>query len=70
MPHQIKGKSLSLVPKIIALDIEIIKITHNKSGQESTDEPEKQHFQVVIANLPEKQTASKQVENPQSTTQE
>ena len=56
MPHQIKGKSLSLVPKIIALDIEIIKIVHNKSGQESTDEPEKQHFQVVIANPPEKQT--------------
>ena len=70
MPHQIKGKSLSLVPKIIALDIEIIKIVHNKSGQESTDEPEKQHFQVVIANPPEKQTVSNQVENPQSTTQE
>ena len=69
MPHQIKGKSLSLVPKIIALDIEIIKIVHNKSGQESTDEPEK-HFQVVIANPPEKQTVSNQVENPQSTTQE
>ena len=70
MPHQIKGKSLSLVPKIIALDIEIIKIVHNKSGQESTDEPEKQHFQVVIANPPEKQTVPNQVENPQSTTQE
>ena len=68
MPQQIKGKSLSLVPKIIALDIEIIKIV--KSGQPSTDEPEKQHFQVVIANPPEKQTKSSPVENPQSTTQE
>ena len=68
MPYQIKGKSLSLVPKIIALDIEIIKIV--KSGQESTDEPEKQHFQVVIANPPDKQPRSNQVENPQSTTQE
>ena len=68
MPHQIKGKSVSLVPKIIALDIEIIKIV--KSGQEPSDEPEKQHFQVVIANPPEKQTRSNPVENPQSTTQE
>ena len=68
MPQQIKGKSLSLVPKIIALDIEIIKIV--KSGQESSDEPAKQHFQVVIANPPEKQTMPTQVENPQSTTQE
>ena len=70
MPHQIKGKSLSLVPKIIALDIEIIKIVNNKSGQESTDEPEKQHFQVVIANPPAKQAIINPVENPQSTTQE
>ena len=68
MPQQIKGKSLSLVPKIIALDIEIIKIV--KSGQEPSDEPAKQHFQVVIANPPAKQTISNSVQTPQSTTQE
>ena len=46
MPHQIKGKSLSLAPKIIALDIEIIKIGHNNTDQKPDDEPAKQHFQV------------------------
>ena len=68
MPQQIKGKSTSLLPKIITLDLEIIKIV--KSGQPSIDEPEKQHFQVVIANPPEKQVKSTSVETPQSTTQE
>ena len=68
MPQQIKGKSTSLLPKIITLDLEIIKIV--KSGQPSIDEPEKQHFQVVIANPPEKQVNSTSVETPQSTTQQ
>ena len=67
MPQQIKGKSPSLLPKIIALDIEIIKIV--KSDQPSIDQPEKQHFQVVIAKPPEIQTKLTSVETPQSTTQ-
>ena len=50
MPHQIKGKSLSFVPKILAIHIEIVKIVHNKSDQNPDDEPPKQHFQVFIAN--------------------
>ena len=53
MPHQIKDKSLSFVPKILAIHIEVVKIVHNKSD----DEPPKQHFQVFIANPPEKQTS-------------
>ena len=55
MPHQIKGKSLSFVPKILAIHIEIVKIVHNKSDLNPDDEPPKQHFQVFIANPPEKQ---------------
>ena len=56
MPHQIKGKSLSLSPKIIALDrsIEIIKLPKNSSHQNPDDEPAKQHFQVFIANPPQR----------------
>ena len=54
MPHQIKGKSLSFAPKIIALDIEIITIFKKKSDQKLHDEPAKQHFQVFIANPPAK----------------
>ena len=54
MPHQIKGKSLSFVPKILAIHIEIVKIVH-KSDLNPDDEPPKQHFQVFIANPPEKQ---------------
>ena len=54
MPHQIKGKSLSLAPKIIALDIEIIKLPKNNSDQNPDDEPAKQHFQVFIANPPQR----------------
>ena len=56
MPHQIKGKSLPFVPKILAIHIEVVKIVHNKLDQNSDDEPPKQHFQVFIANPPEKQT--------------
>ena len=56
MPHQIKGKSLSFVPKILAIHIEVVKIVHNKSDQKPDDEPPKQHFQVFIANPPQKQT--------------
>ena len=53
MPHQIKGKSLSFVPKILAIHIEIVKIVH-KTDQNPDDEPPKQHFQVFIANPPGK----------------
>ena len=53
MPHQIKGKSLSFVPKILAIHIEVVKIVH-KSDQNPDDEPPKQHFQVFIANPPGK----------------
>ena len=67
MPQQIKGKSLSLVPKFIALDIEIIKIV--KSEQEPTDEPVKQHFQIAIANPLPKQNTSNSNTTPHSTTQ-
>ena len=56
MPHQIKGKSLSFVPKILAIHIEVVKIVH-KSDQNPDDEPPKQHFQVFIANPPEKQNS-------------
>ena len=58
MPHQIKGKSLSFVPKILATHIEIVKIVHNKSDQNPDDEPPKQHFQVFIANPPEKHNST------------
>ena len=58
MPHQIKGKSLSFVPKILAIHIEIVKIVHNKSDQNPNDEPPKQHFQVFIANPPEKHNST------------
>ena len=50
MPHQIKGKSLSFVPKILAIHLEVVKIVHNKSDQNPNDEPPKQYFQVFIAN--------------------
>ena len=50
MPHQIKGKSQSFVPKILAIHLEIVKIVHNKSQQNPDDEPPKQYFQVFIAN--------------------
>ena len=56
MPHQIKGKSLASVPKMIVLDIEIVKVVQNKPDQKPDDEPTKQHFQVFIANPPAKQT--------------
>ena len=56
MPHQIKGNSLSFVPKILAIHIEVVKIVHNKSDQNPDDEPPKQHIQFFIANPPEKQT--------------
>ena len=57
MPHQIKGKSLSFVPKILAIHIEIVKIVHNKSDHPD-DEPPKQHFQVFIANPPGKHNST------------
>ena len=60
MPHQIKGKSLSFVPKILAIDIEIVKIVHNKTDQNSDDEPPKQHFQVFIADPLGKHKGTKQ----------
>ena len=41
MPHQIKGKSQSFVPKILAIQIEIVKIVP-KSEQNPDDEPPKQ----------------------------
>ena len=39
MPHQIKGKLLPSVPKIIVLDIEIVKVVQNKPDQKPDDEP-------------------------------
>ena len=60
MPHQIKGKSLSFVPKILAIHIEVVKIVHNKTDQNPDDEPPKQHFQVFIANPSEKQNSPTQ----------
>ena len=48
MPHQIKGKSQSFVPKILAIHLEIVKIVP-KSEQNPDDEPPTQHFQVFIA---------------------
>ena len=60
MPHQIKGKSQSFVPKIIAIQIEIVKIVHNKSEQNPDDEPPKQHFQVFIADPLGKHKGTKQ----------
>ena len=72
MNHQVKGKSLPFVPKIIVLDIEIVKVVQNKSDQESNDEPSKQHFQVFIANPPEKQptlTQPEQTKTTENTTQ-
>ena len=53
MPHQIKGKSQSFVPKILAIHLEIVKIVP-KSEQNPDDEPPKQYFQVFIANPPRK----------------
>ena len=50
MPHQIKGKSQSFVPKILAIHLEVVQIVHNKSDQNPDDEPPKQYFQVFIAN--------------------
>ena len=58
MPHQIKGKSLSFVPKILAIHIEIVKIVHNKSDLNPDDEPPKQHFQVFITNPPGKHNST------------
>ena len=58
MPHQIKGKSLSFVPKIVAIHIEIVKIVHKKSDLNPDDEPPKQHFQVFIANQPGKHNST------------
>ena len=55
MPQQIKGKSLSFVPKILAIHIEVVKIVPNKSDQKPNEEPPKQHFQVFIANPPQTQ---------------
>ena len=72
MNHQVKGKSLPFIPKIIALDIEIVKVVQNKSDQESHDAPSKQHFQVFIANPPEKQTTliqPQQTKTSENTTQ-
>ena len=54
MPHQIKGKSQSFVPKILAIHLEVVQIVHNKSDQNPDDEPPKQYFQVFIANTPRK----------------
>ena len=48
MPHQIKGKSQSFVPKILAIHLEIVKIVP-QSEQNPDDEPPTQHFQVFIA---------------------
>ena len=53
MPHQIKGKSQSFVPKILAIHLEVVQIVH-KSDQNPDDEPPKQYFQVFIANPPRK----------------
>ena len=58
MPYQIKGKSLSFVPKILAIHIEIVKIVHNKSDLNPDDEPPKQQFQVFIANPPGKHNST------------
>ena len=72
MNHQVKGKSLAFVPKIIVLDIEIVKVVQNKSDPKPDDEPAKQHFQVFIANPPEKQTTAtqpKQIKTTENTTQ-
>ena len=59
MPHQIEGKSQSFVPKIIAIQIEIVKIVP-KSEQNPDDEQPKQHFQVFIADPLEKHKGTKQ----------
>ena len=59
MPHQIKGKSLSFVPKILAIHVEIVKIVP-KSEQNLDDEPPKQHFQVFIADPLGKHKGTKQ----------
>ena len=60
MPHQIKGKSQSFVPKILAIHLEVVQIVHNKSDQNPDDEPPKQYFQVFIANPPRKHKGTKQ----------
>ena len=58
MPHQIKGKS-SLVPKILAIQLEIVKIVP-KSEQNPDVEPPKQYFQVFIADPLGKHKGTKQ----------
>ena len=58
MPHQIKGKS-SLVPKILAIQLEIVKIVP-KSEQNPNAEPPKQYFQVFIADPLGKHKGTKQ----------
>ena len=58
MPHQIKGKSQSFVPKILAIQIEIVKIVP-KSEQNPDDELPK-HFQVFIADPLGKYKGTKQ----------
>ena len=58
MPHKIKGKSQS-VPKILAIQIEIVKIVP-KSEQKPDDEPPKQYFQVFIADPLGKHKGTKQ----------
>ena len=59
MPHQIKGKSQSFVPKILAIQIEFVKIVP-KSEQNPDDEPPKQYFQVFIADPLGKHKGTKQ----------
>ena len=58
MPHQIKGKS-SFVPKILVIQLEIVKIVP-KSEQNPNDEPPKQYFQVFIADPLRKHKSIKQ----------
>ena len=59
MPHQIKGKSPSFVPKILAIQLESVKIVP-KSEQNPNDEPPKQYFQVFIADPLGKHKGTKQ----------
>ena len=54
MPRQIKGKFLPFAHKVIALDIEIVKVFKNKSDQNSKDDQARQHFHIFIANPPTK----------------
>ena len=59
MPHQIKSKLQPFVPKILAIQIEIVKIVP-KSEQKPDDEPPKQYFQVFIADPLGKHKGTKQ----------